>query len=275
MDQNTTLRVTKITRIQKPTQVVNFTCDPHPYYYANGLLSHNCDSWYTSWKPEKPTTRITLNAVKQMFVDNPQIRHTMITGGGPTMHPELLQEMCQLAKNFGHIITIETEGSEFVQTVADFISLSPKFSNSTPIVGQNHIYLNRPMRQDEHDAHEAMRKNYEAMYYMITKHADFQIKPVISSLADLEELESLYFHIADHGCDVIAEYHSFREISEMIEWKEEFIKHMKRHTYCMPMGVTDVELAKTRIWLIEECVKRGLNYTDRLHIIAYGMKRGV
>ena len=56
----------------------------------------------------------------------------MVTGGGPTIHPELLKELCVIGKKYDHTITIETEGSEFVQKKFDCISLSPKLSNSTP-----------------------------------------------------------------------------------------------------------------------------------------------
>ena len=69
---------------------------------------------YTSWKPEKGI--FTLNDVVKVYESNPQIKHTMVTSGGPTIHPELLKELCVIGKKYDHTITIETEGSEFVQT---------------------------------------------------------------------------------------------------------------------------------------------------------------
>ena len=92
-----------------------------------------CDTPYASWKPEKG--KVTLNDVVDFYENNTQIKYTMITGGGPTIHPELLKELCIIGKKYNHIITIETEGSEFVQTEADCISLSSKLSNSTPRPG--------------------------------------------------------------------------------------------------------------------------------------------
>ena len=45
--------------------------------------------------------------------------------------------------------------------------------------------------------------------------------------------------------------------------------------YCMPEGINEEQLQPKRQWLIQECVNRGYNYAERLHIIAYGDKRGV
>src|SRR5690606_4455250 len=70
-----------------------------------------CDTSFNSWRPEKGSK--TWVDIANLYLDNPQIKHTMITGGGPTMHPELLIELVDYAKTQGHIVTIETEGSEF------------------------------------------------------------------------------------------------------------------------------------------------------------------
>ena len=106
MVENTTLKVKKITRINKSTRVINFTCAPYPYYYANGILSHNCDAWYTSWKPEHSENPINYKSIFDVYTNNPQITHTMITGGGPTLQSELLVNLCDLAKQFNHHVTI-------------------------------------------------------------------------------------------------------------------------------------------------------------------------
>ena len=61
----------------------------------------------------------------------------MLTGGSPTMHPALVNELTHFAHERGIIITIETEGSHFVETdyPIGLISISPKFNNSIPVVG--------------------------------------------------------------------------------------------------------------------------------------------
>ena len=128
-----------------------------------------CDTPYASWKPEKG--KYTLNDVVKFYRKNPQIKHTMITGGGPTIHPKLLQELCIISADYGHTTTIETEGSEFVQTIADCISLSPKLSNSTPRPGTWMEYVNRKVTEKDKEQHEKWRCNYNAMKQLIKYHS--------------------------------------------------------------------------------------------------------
>jgi 7-carboxy-7-deazaguanine synthase len=45
--------------------------------------------------------------------------------------------------------------------------------------------------------------------------------------------------------------------------------------YLMPQGTSDEQLKSKQQWLIEACKSSGYNYTDRLHILVYGDKRGV
>ncbi len=232
-----------------------------------------CDSWYTSWTPEKPENRITYNTIIDIYKTNPQIRYTMITGGGPTLQANLLKELCRIAKQFGHFVTIETEGSQFVQTEADFISLSPKFKNSTPTANEIHPYTNKVILQKEVDQHEKNRCNYEAMYKMIFNHSDFQIKPVISTEDQIDELEELYELLwNEHGFNLDNDIGRF---GSDYNNKNDFIELLRSNTYCMPEGIVEEELKRNRQWLIKECIKRGYNYTDRLHIVAFGNIRGV
>ena len=53
-----------------------------------------CDTPYASWKPEG--SKYTLEDVVSIYKNNPQIKHTMITGGGPTLYGKLLQELCKI-----------------------------------------------------------------------------------------------------------------------------------------------------------------------------------
>ena len=204
-----------------------------------------CDTPYASWKPEKG--KYTLNDVVKFYRKNPQIKHTMITGGGPTIHPELLQELCIIGKKYNHIVTIETEGSEFVQTVADCISLSPKLENSIPKPGTWMEYANREVTEKDKQQHEKWRCNYDAMKDLITKHSDYQLKPVISNKQDLKEVREL----------------------------QQILGIPNNKVWLMPEGLVEEELNKRRRWLMELCSERGYNFSDRLHIIAYGDKRGV
>ena len=204
-----------------------------------------CDTPYASWKPEKG--KYTLNDVVEFYRKNPQIKHTMITGGGPTIHSKLLQELCIIAADYGHITTIETEGSEFVQTIADCISLSPKLSNSTPQPGTWMEYANREVTEKDKQQHEKWRCNYDAMKDLITKHSDYQLKPVISNKQDLKEVREL----------------------------QQILGIPNNKVWLMPEGLVEEELNKRRRWLMEICAEEGYNFSDRLHIIAYGDIRGV
>tara|TARA_Y100001938_G_C8068492_1_gene421702 strand:- start:1144 stop:1893 length:750 start_codon:yes stop_codon:yes gene_type:complete len=204
-----------------------------------------CDTPYASWKPEKG--KFTLDDIVKFYEENPSVKHTMITGGGPTIHAELLQELCIIGKKYNHIITIETEGSEFVQTVADCISLSPKLSNSTPKPGTWMDYANREVTEKDKRLHEKWRCNYEAMEQLIYNHPDYQLKPVISSWNDLQELDYIQDELGIPNNKV----------------------------WLMPEGLTPEQLKERRVWLMDICQKQGYNYSDRLHIIAYGDIRGV
>jgi 7-carboxy-7-deazaguanine synthase len=204
-----------------------------------------CDTPYASWKPEKG--KFTLDDIVEFYKNNPQVKHTMITGGGPTSYSKLLKELCVIGKKYNHIITIETEGSEFVQTDADCISLSPKLSNSTPRPGTWMPYTNREVTEKDKQQHEKWRCNYDAMKELITNHSDYQLKPVISSQEDLEEVKQL----------------------------QQILDIPNKMVWLMPEGLTPDQLNKRRVWLMELCEQEGYNFTDRLHIIAYGDKRGV
>jgi len=204
-----------------------------------------CDTPYASWKPEKG--KYTLQDVKEFYKSNPQITHTMITGGGPTIHGELLKELCIIGKQYDHLITIETEGSEFVETEADCISLSPKLSNSTPRPGTWMDYTNREVTEKDKQQHEKWRCNYDAMRDLLDNHEDYQLKPVISNEQDLKEVKKL---------------------QKILDIPNEMV-------WLMPEGLTPEQLSDRRTWLMELCEQEGYNFTDRLHIIAYGDKRGV
>ena len=171
----------------------------------------------------------------------------MVTGGGPTIHGELLKELCLIGKKYDHIITIETEGSEFVQTEADCISLSPKLSNSTPRPGTWMDYANREVTEKDKQLHEKWRCNYDAMRQLIDNHEDYQLKPVISNEKDLQEVKELQ---------------KILDIPNNMVW-------------LMPEGLVSEQLNERRVWLMKICEDEGYNYTDRLHIIAFGDKRGV
>ncbi len=135
-------------RAGMPTIAIRTTGCTHRCWFGEGRW---CDSWYTSIHPEKGT--FTFNDIIDIYDKYPYVKEMMLTGGSPTMHSALVNELTHFAHERGIIITIETEGSHFLAT--DFpislISLSPKFNNSIPVLGvktpspHNISYINNPL----------------------------------------------------------------------------------------------------------------------------------
>ena len=231
-------------RFGRPTIAVRTTGCTHRCYFGEGGW---CDSWYTSIHPEKG--QFTFNDIIKIYEENPHIKEMMLTGGSPTMHPALVNELTHFAHERDILITIETEGSHFIATdyPIGLISLSPKFNNSVPVLGvhtpQGTITDEAMIRQ-----HNKLRLNYAAMKQTLEYHADYHYKPVWDGTDDnLIEIEAarLYLGIP------------------------------KDKTYIMPAGDTREELIKMYPIVFEMCAERGYNMTGRDHIIAYDTKRGV
>ena len=160
----------------------------------------------------------------------------------------MLKQLCNIAVNqYNHYVTIETEGSEFVQTDAQFISLSPKLANSTPRPGTMNPYTNKLVTEANKRQHEKWRCNYDAMKDLLNSHEDYQVKPVISNKNELQEFKAL----------------------------QKILSVPNDKVYLMPEGLNREQLRRRRQWLSEIAVEEGYNFTDRLHIITYGDKRGV
>lgn len=223
-----------------PNILVRFTGCTHRCYFGEGGW---CDSWYTSIHPEK--AKYSINDVEQMIKDNPQIKHMMITGGSPTMYPEMVNEIINIAKQTrGMHITLETEGSHFIETNyrIDLISLSPKFSNSIPKIGVK-TPNGKEVDQKMIDQHNKFRLHYTNMDLMINYHTDYHFKPVV----DRNEPEI------------------WKEIEEAIN----FLEIPKEKVWVMPAGDTFDKLQPNYSYVMEECIKRGYNFTGRAHIVAY------
>lgn len=210
-----------------------------------------CDSWYTSIHPEKG--KFTLHNISVFFEENKDINHLMLTGGSPTMHEELCNEIINIFKMIHGftkgIITIETEGSHFIKTdhLIDLISLSPKFSNSIPKLGietpQGKIVDQRMI-----DQHNKFRLNKDAISKMISYHMDYQFKPVWDG--------------TDEG---LKEIENFR-----VEYNIP-----KSKTWVMPAGDNRDEIIKMYPKTIEMCTQNGYCFSGRDHIISFDKQRGV
>jgi 7-carboxy-7-deazaguanine synthase len=174
----------------------------------------------------------------------------MLTGGAPTMHGDLVNELTHFANERGLFITMETEGSHFLETdfPINLLSISPKFSNSIPKIGvetpQGGITDERMVKQ-----HNKFRLNYDAMSKSIAYHADYHLKPVWDG-EDQEALEEIM------GCIKIL------DVPQSKVW-------------FMPAGDTREALFKSYPKMFDWVRDNGYRLTWRPHIIAFEDKREV
>ena len=231
-------------RFGRPTIAVRTTGCTHRCYFGDGGW---CDSWYTSIHPEKGT--FSFNDIVKIYDDNPQVKEMMLTGGSPTMHPALVNEITHFAKERGIIVTIETEGSKYVETdyPLDLLSISPKFTNSVPVLGAI-TPAGKVVDEKMIKTHNKFRQNTNAIKQMISFHTDYHFKPVWDG--------------TDENLKEIEDYRVELDIP-------------KDKTYIMPAGDNRETLVKMYPLVFEMVAEHGYNMTGRDHIIAYDKDRGV
>ena len=251
-DYNKTLPVLEVyrcvqsegSRFGRPTIAIRTTGCTHRCYFGEGGW---CDSWYTSIHPEKGT--FCFQDIIDIYDKNPQVKEMMLTGGSPTMHPALVNELTHFANERGIYITIETEGSHFVSTdyPINLISLSPKFNNSIPVLGAK-TPGGKVVDEKMIKIHNRLRLNNQAIEQTLEYHSDYHYKPVWDgTIENLKEIED------------------FRVLHNI----------PKEKTFVMPAGDTRLELIKMYPKVFEMVAEHGYNMTGRDHIIAYDTERGV
>jgi len=229
-------------RCGRPTIVVRTTGCTHRCFFRDGGW---CDSWYTSIHPERG--QFTFSDVVELYDKNPNIKEMMITGGSPTMYPKLLNALTELAWERGIFTTIETEGSHYIETTypIDLVSISPKFSNSVPILDEV-TPLGKIVDEKMIIQHNKFRLNFGAIRKMIEYHNDYQIKPVWS-----EEIT-----------DEIVHFITQLDIPNDKVW-------------LMPAGDRRIQLIDVYGKTIEKAIEMNWNFSGREHIIAYDKERNV
>jgi len=228
-----------------PTVVIRTTGCTHRCYFGEGGW---CDSWYTSIHPEKG--QYCFNDIIAAYKKNPHITEMMLTGGSPTMHGKLVNELTHFANENNIFITIETEGSHFLPTdyPINLLSISPKFSNSVPVLGvatpQDKITDERMIKQ-----HNKFRLNYKAIENSINYHLDYHIKPVWDGKDEEALIEILSFNTK--------------------------LKIPRDKVYFMPAGDTRESLQKSYPLVFDWVRDNGHRMTWRPHIIAFESQREV
>lgn len=197
---------------------------------TNGTMT-KCDTPYSSYDPERNIKTVNELAAQIADID---CTHVVITGGEPFMQKNL-GALIDYLVTIGRFVTIETNGTIYWNSPAQFMSISPKLSTSTY---KEHPHFTR---------HDHERFNRETLNLMMRNH-DYQLKFVVNYERDLEEIEA------------------------MLE-KLDFVDASK--IYLMPQGVSREQFDSKLPWIVEAAKKRNWNVTDRLHVRIWGPKRGV
>ena len=246
-----------------PTVVIRTTGCTHRCYFGEGGW---CDSWQSSIHPEKGMYK--LNDIVEMYDKHPYITEMMLTGGSPTMHPSIVNELTHFCKERGIVMTIETEGSHYLETdhKIDLLSISPKFSNSIPVIG---TLTPQGKEVDERmiKIHNRLRMNVDAISQSIVYHTDFHLKPVIDKdLSMLPEVELFIENLTDALLELKFEGY---------ETRAEVFKHVKDRVWCMPAGDDRAPLFESYPVVMDMCRDKGYKFTGRAHIIAFSKQRYV
>ena len=195
-----------------------------------------CDTPYASWNPrgEDMSVDRILEEVKKYPAG-----HVVLTGGEP-MVARNIRDLAAGLREGGYHITIETAGTVAPRGIAcDHASISPKFSNSTPLEGSiGTAWIRR---------HEETRCQPEILAEWVGEYPH-QIKLVVASEEDaagaLAILKAAVPHIP------------------------------KSKILLMPEGTDSETLGDRDAWLIDFCKKFGYRYCFRLHIHLFGNTKG-
>lgn len=194
-----------------------------------------CDTPYASWRPEGEDMSVA--RIVGRLRELPPAGHVVLTGGEPLIMPDA-PELCEALQDLGLHITVETSATVYRRLRLDLASIAPKLSNSTPPAeaGENLVRT-----------HERRRLNIGAIQQFIDNSPAFQLKFVVTSEADLAEIESILATLRGwSGSDVLL----------------------------MPEGVDRDTLRRRAEWVQRVCRRMGWRYCPRLHIEWWGNARG-
>jgi 7-carboxy-7-deazaguanine synthase len=194
-----------------------------------------CDTPYASWNPEGD--EMSVDAILAEVSRHPT-QFVVLTGGEP-MIAKGIHELAAGLRAAGKHITIETAGTVLPHGIAcDLASISPKMANSTPSVSQAGAW---------HQRHEETRRRPEVVAEWVREYP-FQLKFVVSSDADIPEIDSL----------VQALPHEIPAHKVLL----------------MPQRISLEEISSRNTTFIDLCKSRGYRYCSRLHIDLFGNRRG-
>lgn len=88
--------------------------------------TNRCDTPYSSFEPEKEIHSIEETVQK---IHNFRCKHVVVTGGEPFLQPGVVELINSLVDS-GHYVTVETNGTIYRESKAQFYSISPKLSSA-------------------------------------------------------------------------------------------------------------------------------------------------
>jgi 7-carboxy-7-deazaguanine synthase len=159
----------------------------------------------------------------------------VVLTGGEPMLVPDLVELTQELTQRGAIVTIETAGTVDLPVVADLMSISPKLRNSIPI-------------GDEWAARHDVRRHAPEVIRRLIRNYPYQLKFVIDRPDDVADVE---------------------------QWLTEFPEVDAANVYLMPQATTAETLREKSAWVQNDAVKRGWQFSPRLHVEMFGARRGV
>lgn len=229
-----------------------------------------CDTPYSSFTPEKSS--FTIEDVKNEIASHPKVNHIVITGGEPLLYKKELEEMLNQIWEDRFVITIETNGSlPMLNPIGKFrialYSVSPKLHTSIPEVGQE-VQTPKGLHKftkEEVDRLESTRINVKNLAQIMMFANDYQLKFVYSGPECIKEIEDIYLKVRGSV-----------EKDEKYHYLASYLRTNppEKHTMLMPEGVNKEQLESKRLEMSEICIEKGWAYTDRLHILIWGDKRG-
>lgn len=229
-----------------------------------------CDTPYSSFSPEK--SKYTVEDVKKIIADNPQVNDIVITGGEPLMYKKDLEQMLTDIWEDRFVVTIETNGTLPIlnpltnKYKVALYSVSPKLSTSMAKAGDRVMtpHGEKIFGTEEVERLEKTRINIKNLTDIVMQSNDYQFKFVYSGPECIDEIENIYKKMA--AC---AE--KLDDRWALLQYKN---NRPELHTMLMPEGITEEQLKTKRLEMADVCIKKGWRFTDRLHIIIWGDVRG-
>ncbi len=150
--------------------------------------------------------------------------------------PEIASLTLRL-REMGLHITIETAGTVYHPVSCDLMSISPKLRNSIPYEREGGRWAAQ---------HDRLRYQPEVLK-RLTSEYDHQLKFVVASPADLDEIEALQAEIGVES----------------------------RNMILMPEGTDPAVLYRRAQWIVDICKQKHYRFSPRVHIDLWGTRRGV